>query len=347
MKFQATAKALSDCAAIAAQGMTGRNTIPVLDCLLIEAGDRLTLRGTCLDMEVSATCGASVSSPGEIAVNAADFRHFVGSLGNEVLTVHLDGNMLRVECPRARVSLPTLSAADFPVRTEAQNAVEVPEGIVALSVLAPFCATDDARVHLRGVSFGPHGADATNAHIGAHIGVSCDVSTIFPASLMRPGARLFLSPTQWRIEAEGMCARGATLAGEHPTISRLIPERSVALRVNADDLAEAVSIAAIGRATAVSISAKGDGVTVRAQYFGPDLAPVDAVAECGAEILRPFTATLSAAHLATCLKAFPGQPIELFSADGRIFGLGEASGAGVTALIASMHSPTRTWAEAA
>ena len=97
-----------------------RNTIPILSNVLMSAeGDSLTLVATDLDIEVSESTGASVSSAGQVTAPAHTLYEIARKLpdGAEVsFAIGADGR-LEVDAGRSHFTLPLLPPADFPAMT--------------------------------------------------------------------------------------------------------------------------------------------------------------------------------------------------------------------------------------
>ena len=97
-----------------------RNTIPILSNVLMSAeGDSLTLVATDLDIEVSESTGASVSSAGQVTAPAHTLYEIARKLpdGAEVsFAIGADGR-LDVDAGRSHFTLPLLPPADFPAMT--------------------------------------------------------------------------------------------------------------------------------------------------------------------------------------------------------------------------------------
>jgi DNA polymerase-3 subunit beta len=93
-----------------------RQTLPVLANLLIKASEGgLEITGTDLEVELVATCEATVDQPGEATLPARKLADIWRSLGEGVtVTVGVEGDKAVVRSGRSRFSLATLPAGDFP-----------------------------------------------------------------------------------------------------------------------------------------------------------------------------------------------------------------------------------------
>ena len=103
-----------------------RNTIPILGNLLLTAGDdALTIAGTDLDIQVEATVPAAVEARGTITVPAQAFHDLVRK-GPEKAKFRLAPGAapgsFTINAGRARATVPTLPAEDFPLLVDLKNA---------------------------------------------------------------------------------------------------------------------------------------------------------------------------------------------------------------------------------
>jgi DNA polymerase-3 subunit beta len=147
-----------------------RNTIPILANVLLEAADKqLTCLGTDLDLAFSANVAAEVEKPGRVTVEAATLRGIVGKLDAKAhVVVALEGDKLIVKSGRARFSLNTLPADDFP-SLEGPKDSELTRFTVPANELARLfgksqfaISAEETRYYLNGVYF--HATQAPAGH---------------------------------------------------------------------------------------------------------------------------------------------------------------------------------------
>lgn len=151
-----------------------RQTLPVLANLLVKADENgLELTGTDLEVELVATCEASIEQPGEATLPARKLADIWRSLseGAEV-SVAVEGDRAVVRSGRSRFTLATLPAADFPKVTggDADVNITVPrESVDQLIDDVSFAmAQQDVRYFLNGMLLEVEGnhtrAVATDGH---------------------------------------------------------------------------------------------------------------------------------------------------------------------------------------
>ncbi len=92
-----------------------RTTIPILSNIrLAAAGGTLSVTGTDLDMEGTTTLAAEIGEEGETTAPAAALRDFVKKCDGQAVSLTEADGKLAIKCGRARATLNSLPAADFP-----------------------------------------------------------------------------------------------------------------------------------------------------------------------------------------------------------------------------------------
>lgn len=100
-----------------ASGLANRGALPILQCLLLQAGDdRLTVTGTNLEMEIKACKPISMESRGALAVDATKLKSFVGLLPRhgEVIVQASGQQWLNLSCGNSRLRLAGQAEEGFP-----------------------------------------------------------------------------------------------------------------------------------------------------------------------------------------------------------------------------------------
>src|SRR3954468_2592901 len=94
-----------------------RSTSPILSAVLVQAGaEGLRLVATDKAMTFFGDFAATVRTPGEIAVDAANFFQIARVLSNDVVSVKVvDGQRVEVRCGSSFFKLNGYPASDFPV----------------------------------------------------------------------------------------------------------------------------------------------------------------------------------------------------------------------------------------
>ncbi len=136
-----------------------RQTLPVLANLLAKVeGDRLSLTGTDLEVEMVARTAVDDAQPGETTIPARKLFEIVRALpdGSKV-TVSLAADKITVQAGRSRFTLSSLPANDFPALDEVETTERVTVAESALKELiertAFAMAQQDVRYYLNGLLF--------------------------------------------------------------------------------------------------------------------------------------------------------------------------------------------------
>ena len=139
--------------------IAGRNAMPILQNVLMEARDgKLKLSGTNLETTITTWMDAEIHEPGEAAAPARLFSEFVGSLPDGPIELEAEpgGGLLKITCGRAETNINTADPRDFPpiptagdnAPTASMNAQALRSGIRQVAFAA---ADTEARPVLTGV----------------------------------------------------------------------------------------------------------------------------------------------------------------------------------------------------
>ena len=151
-----------------------RQTMPVLaNVLLVARGDRLTVTGTDLEVELVASGAVSVQQPGEVTVPGRKLLEILRTLPEKAsVSLVREAERVVVKAGRARFTLSSLPATEFPVIDEinGQQVLRVSrEAVARLIDKTNFAmAQQDVRYYLNGTlletSGGTLRAVATDGH---------------------------------------------------------------------------------------------------------------------------------------------------------------------------------------
>lgn len=134
-----------------------RQTLPVLANLLVVAeGERVTLTGTDLEVEMAAGTAAQDVEPGDITVPARKLFDICRALPDgSKIDFKLSGDRVSVNAGRSRFTLATLPASEFPVidNIELTERITLPEATLKdlLDRTAFAMAHQDVRYYLNGL----------------------------------------------------------------------------------------------------------------------------------------------------------------------------------------------------
>lgn len=149
---------------LAKRVIESNNPVPILSTIRIEAGldGRIELVATDLDICATLTLSGDVQSPGAVCVDAAVFADVLAKVrkgGSGFVTIEDGGGRVAVKSGRTRAFVPTMPAADFPVRlgTPTDEAplsrftVPAAQFVQDLAALSPCQSKEEVRHYLRGV----------------------------------------------------------------------------------------------------------------------------------------------------------------------------------------------------
>lgn len=116
MKLRADRATLAAAAADAGRALPTRPTAPILNGVLIDAGDdgQVTLTGYDFDTCIRATITADVLDPGRVLVPGRRLADFLSALPNGAVELDESAARLAIVMPRTRCGLATLLAEDYP-----------------------------------------------------------------------------------------------------------------------------------------------------------------------------------------------------------------------------------------
>ncbi len=158
-----------------------RQTLPVLANFLISAqGNRLSITGTDMEVELITSVEAEIQQEGEITVPARKLVDIVRMLPEGVnITAVLEGDKLTVSSGRGRYTLATLPAGEFPAtdQVETLEIVKIQEDILKnlLDKTSFAMANQDVRYYLNGLLFDFHSGQLSTVATDGHRLAVCDL----------------------------------------------------------------------------------------------------------------------------------------------------------------------------
>jgi DNA polymerase-3 subunit beta len=158
-----------------------RQTLPVLANFLVSAqGNRLSITGTDMEVELTAAVDADIQSEGEITVPARKLVDIVRKLPEGVnITAVLEGDKLTISSGRGRYTLATLPATEFPATDQVETLESVKIQEIELKRLLDktsfSMANQDVRYYLNGLLFEFHDGTLTTVATDGHRLAICDL----------------------------------------------------------------------------------------------------------------------------------------------------------------------------
>ncbi|GAB4296615.1 MAG: DNA polymerase III subunit beta [Thiohalomonadaceae bacterium] len=157
MKFTISREALLKPLQVVGGVVEKRQTLPILANVLVQVDKgKLTLTGTDLEVELTATVQLENGSDGEITLPARKFSDICRALPDQaVLDVTVDGDKALIRSGKSRFSLSTLPATEYPATEGVAGAFRLTMAQEALKGLLDqthFCmANQDVRYYLNGM----------------------------------------------------------------------------------------------------------------------------------------------------------------------------------------------------
>lgn len=306
------------------KAIEARNTIPILDCVLLTAGDgQLRVRGTDLDIEVADTARADVTKPGSLAVEAKLLSGIVAKAGGDISLSVKDGKLI-VKSRQSRFTLNWLPAEDYPEMPAINAAASFETDIATL--FAPCVhaiSTEEVRYYLNGVYFASTGETAVAVATDGHrlvrnqvVGLPEFPGVIVPrktVGLLPKGAvQVAVSDSKIRIAQGDLVIVSKLIDGTFPDYERVIPSRNDKHIVfGSDDMKEAVGRVSVisserGRAVKLNFTEGAAKLTVSNPDSGTATDEIN-VAYDG----EPLEIGLNSQYLADMVAQFPVGDIKL------------------------------------
>jgi DNA polymerase-3 subunit beta len=156
MKFSATREQILSPLQTVIGVVERKQTMPILANVLLAAkGNRLSITGTDLEVELVASGEVNVTQPGEITVPGRKLLEIARALPDKAtITLTVDGDKVKLSAGRSRFVLSSLAAAEFPVveAVAAQQSLTLPQPELSrlLAKTHFSMAQQDVRYYLNG-----------------------------------------------------------------------------------------------------------------------------------------------------------------------------------------------------
>lgn len=101
---------------IALKAISGKSTMAILECMVIEArDDRIKLIANDLEIGIETIIGGQIETEGSVAVNAKVFYEIIRKLPSEEVHISVDDNyMMNIRCGKATFDISAKSTEEFP-----------------------------------------------------------------------------------------------------------------------------------------------------------------------------------------------------------------------------------------
>ena len=125
MKFSCEKALLSAAVAAASRAVAAKSSIPAMEGILIEAGDRLRLTGYNLETGIQATVPAEIPEKGSMVLSARLFGEIVRKMPDDVVVFSSTGYTVNIKCGLSEFNILGTDPEEFPELTsvDQQNAL--------------------------------------------------------------------------------------------------------------------------------------------------------------------------------------------------------------------------------
>ena len=146
MKFSCNRDILLDAIMTASRAAAVRSPLPVLEGLLIEAGNRISITGYDLKKGIFTSIDANIEEKGAIVIMARLLGEIVRSLPEGEVTVTTgSGNSCRIVCDSADFNIIGMDASDFPElpAVDSVGSVKIPQNTIKKMINETLFAVSD------------------------------------------------------------------------------------------------------------------------------------------------------------------------------------------------------------
>lgn len=254
-----------------APAIASRSSHPILDCVHLAAtGDStLTLTGFNLDLGITATIPASITTTGAVCLPYRLLSGIVAKLPDDAAISLHDGLL---SAAGASYRLATHDPADYPdlpVVDAPEAAVDLAAGVAACMAC---CSTDASRAILQGIHLASGYMEATDGHRMMRLPVPLPdgLNLVLPAATMRLLAERSVSIAAAGGHAvinagDGITIYSRILDGTYPNVAALVPESfKYQLTINRRALAAALDRVSMV-AEIVKLTAKNGELEITAE----------------------------------------------------------------------------------
>jgi DNA polymerase-3 subunit beta len=119
MKLSTTKNQILNAVVLAERIAGKRESLPVLSCILIDAGKQIILRATNLEAGIEIGVGGNVEERGMIAVPAGIFSQTLRSIGSEKIALKNEEGNLLIESKGTKTLIKAIPHGEFPALPEA------------------------------------------------------------------------------------------------------------------------------------------------------------------------------------------------------------------------------------
>jgi len=114
MKFSCEKALLSCAVSVTSRAVAAKSSIPAMEGILIEAGDKLRLTGYNLETGIQATVPAEIKERGSLVLSARLFGEIVRKMPDDMVVFSSNGYMVNIKCGMSEFNILATDSEDFP-----------------------------------------------------------------------------------------------------------------------------------------------------------------------------------------------------------------------------------------
>ncbi len=341
MKLQVTQENLNKALNSVSRVASSRSTLPILANVLIKTDNNLlTVSATNLNIAITHSIGAKVTTKGSITVPAKLMQEFISSLPNGIINLELNGTKLKLETDKYNSIINGIISEDYPVMPSINNknnwkisSLTLKE---ALSQVIFTASSDETRPILTGILFSVINNNlylvATDSYRLAEkkvIKLDHEMNILIPASSTHDLLRILpdndtevlitYDENQIKFKINEIELLTRLLNGTYPDYKQLIPKQfSTSAVLKKTDLLNVVKVSSLfarENAGSIKIEVNKEDSTLSVKSIASQIGENTASAE--AKINNSGEITINARYLLEALNAIPGEIVE-FSFNGKL-----------------------------
>ena len=114
MKFSCEKALLSNAVAVTSRAVAAKSSIPAMEGILVEAGDKLRLTGYNLETGIQATVPAEIKETGSLVLSARLFGEIVRKMPDDIVVFSSNGYLVNIKCGLSEFNIVGTDPEEFP-----------------------------------------------------------------------------------------------------------------------------------------------------------------------------------------------------------------------------------------
>lgn len=145
MKFSCEKALLSAAVAVTSRAVAAKSSIPAMEGILVEAGDRLRLTGYNLETGIQATVPSEIKEKGALVLSARLFGEIVRKMPDDMVVFSSNGYMVNIKCGLSEFNILGTDPEEFPElpSVDQQNAISLGQSVMRSMISQTLFAVSD------------------------------------------------------------------------------------------------------------------------------------------------------------------------------------------------------------